>query len=202
MNSSVVSSHTNGPARPHRRTNDGVVYVKRLPRCNEDEDQNENEGEGEGEGETRLIKRRPPPSANGPTVQELHAGNCCANTTTFILQPLGKRIYYSTRNTAPFSFSPFNLIPARASFILFSLFCMGVLDDEQRVENLDSKSRESLACLHRSSDVGNVFHVGSFQDHGSRYDHAHTGRPTYVFYDGIHRTLVWRVINARACYQT
>lgn len=143
MNSSVVSSHTNGPARPHRRTNDGVVYVKRLPRCNEDEDQNENEGEGEGEGETRLIKRRPPPSANGPTVQELHAGNCCANTTTFILQPLGKRIYYSKRNTAPFSFSPFNLTPSRASFILFSLFGMRVLDDEYE-SKISTRSLESL----------------------------------------------------------
>lgn len=138
-----MSSHTNGPARPHRRTNDGVVYVKRLPRCNEDEDQNENEGEGEGEGETRLIKRRPPPSANGPTVQELHTGNCCANTTTFILQPLGKRIYYSTRNTAPFSFSPFNLTPACASFILFSLFGMGVLDDEHE-SKISTRSLESL----------------------------------------------------------
>ena len=64
--------------------------------CASNEPRARREGGGEedgneGEGETRLIKRRPPPSANGPTAQELHAGNCCANTTTFILQPLGKR---------------------------------------------------------------------------------------------------------------
>lgn len=63
-----------------------LLRVKRSPRY-----EGEGRGRNEGEGETRLIKRRPPPSANGPTAQELHAGNCCANTTTFILQPLGKR---------------------------------------------------------------------------------------------------------------
>lgn len=75
-----------------------LLRVKRSPRY-----EGEGRGRNEGEGETRLIKRRPPPSANGPTAQELHAGNCCANTTTFILQPLGKRhiLFNQERCCAP-----------------------------------------------------------------------------------------------------
>ena len=73
-----------------------LLRVKRSPRY-----EGEGRGRNEGEGETRLIKRRPPPSANGPTAQELHAGNCCANTTTFILQPLGKRHILFKNAAAP-----------------------------------------------------------------------------------------------------
>lgn len=117
-----------------------VAHVKRSPppRCNEDEDKKETEGEGEGEGETRLIKRRPPPSANGPTAQELHAGNCCANTTTFILQPLGKRIYYSNGEYCAFLFlrsihpQPSCEPPPPP----ITLFVWAVLDGEH-AENLD-----------------------------------------------------------------
>lgn len=75
-----------------------LLRVKRSPRY-----EGEGRGRNEGEGETRLIKRRPPPSANGPTAQELHAGNCCANTTTFILQPLGKRHILFKNAAAPLS---------------------------------------------------------------------------------------------------
>lgn len=118
--------------------------------------------------------------------------SCSLLASAYIIQRGILRLSLSLRSILP-----------RVRFVYFILLVWhGRFRRRARVENLDSKSRESLACLHRSSDVGNVFHVGSFQDHGSRYDHAHTGRPTYVFYDGIHGTLVWRVINARARYQT
>lgn len=171
-----------------------LLYVKRSPRCNEDGDENGNEGEGEGEGETRLIKRRPPPSANGPTAQELHAGNCCANTTTFILQPLGKRIYYSTENTAPFSFSapsvrslalhtrpPLSASSALFLFLLLSPFVLAVLGGG-RAENLHS-TRLCPACT-LPQRFGNVLHRRSLLDHGgTEIRSRHTS--TDLFHDEI-----------------
>lgn len=196
--------------RGEERRGHGLVYVKRSPRCNEDEDENGNEGEGEGEGETRLIKRRPPPSANGPAAQELHAGNCCANTTTFILQPLGKRIYYSTKNTAPFSFSPFNLAPATLSLSPsfcspFRLCALVDVDEDGRVENLDATRRlgpRVSGLLTRSRDVGNLLDADRSRITAPDTITESTSRPTYVFYEGIPEletaAVAWPVMDARA----
>mgnify|MGYP004578168035 CR=1 FL=1 len=96
-------------------------------------------------------------------------------------------------------FSSTLLPPSRASTLrsfssLFLLLWLGHELQTTRHAAASQKSRRrdtrvSLACLHRDrADVGNVFRVGSFQDRGSRYDHARTSRPTYVFRDGIHKT--------------